>query len=349
MIEEEQLAARSNQDWLHLLSDSDVAELNNAVEVSKKFDRPLIELRLPDFPLPTLGAKLKRITETLEFDRGFAVVRGIPVDTRTEADVRRLYWGIGLHIGVALAQKSSGQLIVDVRDQGEHSSDLRRHDSSKEINFHVDSCDVVALLCRRTAHSGGASLLTNSLLVRDEIARLRPDLLELLEAPLPFASVGPQGTHDSPFFLCPVFGTDRAQFTSRFYGARILATQTMPGAPTLTPEQIEAVELVNKIAADPALVCETDFQPGDLQLVNNHIVYHARTAFADHSDADDKRHLLRLWLSVPGSRPLPDSFAAAWGSVAAGTVRGGVPAWQLRDGETGRYQRDHAKALGMRA
>jgi len=29
------------------------------------------------------------------------------------------------------------------------------------------------------------------------------------------------------------------------------------------------------------------------------------TAFVDWPEPDEKRHLLRLWLSVPGDRPLP--------------------------------------------
>jgi hypothetical protein len=38
--------------------------------------------------------------------------------------------------------------------------------------------------------------------------------------------------------------------------------------------------------------------PGDLQLVSNHTVIHARTAYDDAPDADGRRHLLRLWLSL---------------------------------------------------
>ena len=37
---------------------------------------------------------------------------------------------------------------------------------------------------------------------------------------------------------------------------------------------------------------------GDIQLVSNHFVLHARTAYQDHQEAEKKRHLLRLWLSL---------------------------------------------------
>jgi hypothetical protein len=53
-------------------------------------------------------------------------------------------------------------------------------------------------------------------------------------------------------------------------------------------------------------------QTGDLQFLNNFVTVHDRTAFAD--DAEDparQRHLLRLWVSRPGTgRPLCPEYAA---------------------------------------
>jgi hypothetical protein len=68
------------------------------------------------------------------------------------------------------------------------------------------------------------------------------------------------------------------------------------------------------------------FEPGDIQFVNNHICVHGRTAFEDFTDESRKRHLLRLWLSVPNSRPLDPAMAPSYGDVRAGAVRGGIGA-----------------------
>ena len=38
--------------------------------------------------------------------------------------------------------------------------------------------------------------------------------------------------------------------------------------------------------------------PGDVQLVSNHSVIHARTAYEDAPGSGGRRHLLRLWLSL---------------------------------------------------
>ena len=37
-----------------------------------------------------------------------------------------------------------------------------------------------------------------------------------------------------------------------------------------------------------------------------------------------KRHLLRIWLSMPNSRPIDQSFEDNFGSTKAGAVRGGM-------------------------
>jgi len=66
-------------------------------------------------------------------------------------------------------------------------------------------------------------------------------------------------------------------------------------------------------------------EPGDLVLLNNHVTYHARTEYRDHPEPERKRHLLRLWLSVPNSRPLPEGWSALFHDRRAGAVRGGFP------------------------
>jgi hypothetical protein len=45
----------------------------------------------------------------------------------------------------------------------------------------------------------------------------------------------------------------------------------------------------------------------DIQLLHNHTILHARSAYEDWPEVERKRHLLRLWLSPPG-RPLPPGF-----------------------------------------
>ena len=42
-----------------------------------------------------------------------------------------------------------------------------------------------------------------------------------------------------------------------------------------------------------------DFQPGDIQFLNNRVILHARTDYTDDPDPALKRLLLRIWLMMP--------------------------------------------------
>ena len=96
-----------------------------------------------------------------------------------------------------------------------------------------------------------------------------------------------------------------------------------PGAgPKLTKAQDEALDMLAAVAEE--LCMQAPFHPGDMQLLNNHVIFHGRTAFADDQTAGRKRLLLRLWFSVANSRALPEGHEILWGSIERGALRGGV-------------------------
>ena len=87
--------------------------------------------------------------------------------------------------------------------------------------------------------------------------------------------------------------------------------------------QLEALEAVQEIANRPQLMLSMDFQEGDIQLLNNHTMLHARTAFEDYDEPGMQRHLLRMWIAVDDARrrPLSDALADRYEWVR----RGGIP------------------------
>jgi len=112
----------------------------------------------------------------------------------------------------------------------------------------------------------------------------------------------------------------------------IQAAQRFKHVPRLTGLQIEAMDLLDELAASDTFRLDMDFQPGDIQFLHNHQILHARTAYEDYPEPERKRHLLRLWLSAPNGRELPAALAARYGEVTVGKVRGGirVPGQTLR-------------------
>ena len=73
------------------------------------------------------------------------------------------------------------------------------------------------------------------------------------------------------------------------------------------------MELLESVANHPRFSVQMDFQPGDVQLLNNARILHSREAYDDHQEPELRRHLLRLWL-------VADHFASV-----EDTLRRGIP------------------------
>jgi hypothetical protein len=117
--------------------------------------------------------------------------------------------------------------------------------------------------------------------------------------------------------------------------------------PALTASQREAVDLLDAILRRPSVVFSMYLQPGDMQILNNHVMLHSRTEFEDHDDLDLKRCLFRLWITPPDCIALPETWRPCFGSVEPMTVRGGIVGLAYDD-ERRQFERRQAVDLGMR-
>src|SRR5262249_17795096 len=123
-------------------------------------------------------------------------------------------------------------------------------------------------------------------------------------------------------YAMPVFGIRDGLFTSQYSRTFVEAAQRVDGVPRLSRAQDEALDLLAEVAQE--LCYEMTMEPGDIQLLNNHVIYHGRTAYEDAEGPDSDRLLFRLWLSMPNSRPLPEGFEVLWGRIEPGALRGGI-------------------------
>ena len=319
------LAARS--DWLYRLDAGDIAEIDGAHRAWRASGVALAETRREHFPAPRFARTADRALEALEHGPGMFMIRGLPVERYAKDEARAIYWCLGKYLGTAVSQSDEGDVLGDVRDLRlpPDSPRFRAYKTSGIAAFHTDSCDVAALFVLRTAKQGGVSMVASSVAVHNEILRRRPDLLELLYRPFAWSMQGQEREGEAPFYPQPIFTTHEGYPSCRYIRGQIKNGQRFPAAPRLTPEQIEALDVLDGIAADPAFHFVTNFQPGDLQLCNNHVVMHARSAFEDHPEPERRRHLLRMWLSVPNSRPLSPLLGRIYKDRRPGAVRGGFP------------------------
>ena len=122
----------------------------------------------------------------------------------------------------------------------------------------------------------------------------------------------------------PVFSFTEGRFACAFLRVLIDRAYADSTTPDMTPLQREALDFLEAVAAEPGMAIEFRQEPGDLLLLNNWVTLHRRTAFEDWPEPAKRRHILRIWLSMPNSRPLDPAFAAQYGNVAAGAVRGGM-------------------------
>src|SRR5262249_61335960 len=93
------------------------------------------------------------------------------------------YFGIGAHFGSARSQNAKGHVLGHVRDLGRNAQKdptARVYQTNERQTYHTDSCDVVGLLCLKTAKFGGASALVSSMTIYNEMRKRRPDLLPYL-------------------------------------------------------------------------------------------------------------------------------------------------------------------------
>ncbi len=312
-------------EWMLQLSASDIAELEAAAAPVLASGQNIAVLTAANFPLPGLAERLMALRRDLIRGRGFALLGGLPVAKYTEREAGTIFYGLGCHLGTPRSQNAKGHMLGHVRDLGLSSNDpnVRIYQTNERQTFHTDSTDVVGLLCINKAKAGGASLLVSASTIFNEIRKARPDLLELLLQPIATDRRGEVPEGMLPYLLIPVFSFESGFLTIFYQRQYIDSAQRFEDAPRLTPAHVEALDLFDRLANDPQLNLSMELEPGDMQFVYNHGLLHDRTGFEDWEDTAQKRHLLRLWLSVPGDRALPEVFASRFGSVEVGN-RGGI-------------------------
>ena len=316
---------KGRTDWIASLSEAEIAEVESAARELAKSSVDLTSINTEDFPLPTLGPRLRWLLEEVLRGCGFVLIKALPVERWTKRDAAIAFLGIGIHLGSLRMQNAAGHLLGHVRDLGRSSLDphARIYQTRERQTHHTDSCDVVGLLCLRAAKSGGLSNLVSSTTIFNEMRRRRPALLRVLLEPIETDRRGEVSEGGKPYFSIPVFNWHGGLLSAIYQRQYIESARRLPGVAPLSPLQIQALDLLDELANDPALNLMMDLQPGEMQFVHNHTILHDRTAFEDFSEPERKRHLLRLWLAPPNARPLPNVYAERFGSVTPGE-RGGI-------------------------
>lgn len=293
---------QNDPSWSCTLNATQATELKDAVRHAVSTGKPLLSLSAQDFPLPTLAARIATLRTELETGRGFELWRGLPVGDWSIEERQTAFWGLGLHLGGPIVQNAAGDLLGSVINttstDPSANADSRFYHTNHAAPFHVDGADVVGLMCVRTAKTGGASLVVSSNAIYNALLRDHPDLIPLLYQPLWFDHRGERNAvTGEPYWVTSLCGWTHGKLSMMYLRNFIESGQRYPGAPPLTPEHTRLFDAIDALAASDELCLSMDFQPGDIQWLNNHTTLHSRTSFTDWDDPQQRRWLLRLWLN----------------------------------------------------
>jgi hypothetical protein len=318
----------NDDSWIFRLTPAHLAELSGAARALKARGIGPLEFTKADFPLPTLGPALSDLLHDIEYGRGFVLVRSLNVADYDLETLKVLYWGLGTHLGQIISQNSQGDLLGVVTDMeggkyaegGYYEKGVRGHRTNAHLEPHSDSSDVVGLMCVRPAKAGGYSRVSNSMAIYNEILATHPEYIAPLTDGFHFDLIGKGRTaQEISNSRIPVFSYFEGILSCRFNKRQIELGAEKSGIP-LTKLQQDAIDCVRALSVREDFLLHMDFQPGDIQLLNNHMTLHSRTGYEDHEEAAKKRFLLRLWLNIPNGRPLAPAFADRLNSGGRGGV-----------------------------
>lgn len=310
------------QDWRYKLNDTEVSLLADAVERSFSIDKPLAAINRADFELGALGEQLLQLNQEVLNGRGFVLMNGLPVDEWSNDQLIRAFWIIGSWLGQPVPQNARADLLGHVIDQRSSDTSKRLYQTRLEQPLHSDSCDIVGLLCLRAAKQGGESVIASSANIYNVLQADQPEALQALAAELPCDRFGEIPAGKKAWYPLRVFNEVDGRLVCCGMDPDIRSAQRLEDVPPLNAERIAALDAFQAIAHRDAL--RMMLQRGDMQFANNHIVLHARLAFEDYPQEERRRHLIRLWLSAPKGRRLPEFLKERWGNIEPGTVRGGI-------------------------
>jgi hypothetical protein len=329
-----------DQSWIWHLEAPDIAALDAALEHVSERGLTWSQITRADFPLGNFAARLADVARELEDGRGIALLRGLPIERYDHEALKCIHYGLASHLGTPVYQSAKGELIGEITDEGAAAltrgtlrgtggdqpflSSRARVQTTGLLRFHTDRTDVVALLCAEQSMSGGLSEIASAITIHDTMLARRPDLVEELYRDIPRSRLGEEKGSEAAYYMLPVFAVEQGHFTTHYSRTYVEAGQKVATVPRMSDAQWEALDLLHELGHELCLTHR--FQPGDIQYLNNHILYHGRTAYEDAAGGSDggKRMLYRTWISMANSRPLPASHAVLFGNTAADSLRGGI-------------------------
>jgi len=292
---------REPRSWVTNLNDNHIREIDGALKAIASRGLSWTAVNRHNFLVPQTRKLLRELSQQLDSGIGFGVLANFPVDDYSVEENRIIYCGLVSHLGTIVPQTAAGDLLIDVTDIGkpyDHRS--RGYSSNQLLPFHTDGADIAGLYCLGTSASGGASVLVSAPRVYEVLRQQHSDHLDILQRGFFHHRRGEQANGESPLsrMRIPVF-----QFYDgllhTMYNRNPIEWVRHEGV-ELSDKEIDALDALDSILAQPALQLSMDMRKGDMQFINNFVIFHSRTSYED--SPQQRRHLLRVWLNIANGR-----------------------------------------------
>jgi hypothetical protein len=283
--------------WRFEFSEAEIAEIEDALRCGKETGKPLANWTVDDFPLPGLQDQFNQWRGQIRDGLGMVLLTGLPVREWSAEDSECFFWAFGLHLGIPGAQNPQGDLLGHVtRTSAYKEGDLvRLYQTPESIAYHCDAADVVGLLCLEPAAQGGASRIASSVTVWNEIWKRNPEFAARLFDPVYVDLREERSPEGNPWYQVTPCKLANNRL-STFYHGDYFRSAKRHGELNISEADLDLFDLYDSIANDPEICFDMELAAGDIQLISNHTVIHARTKYQD--SPTQRRHLLRLWLSL---------------------------------------------------
>jgi Taurine catabolism dioxygenase TauD, TfdA family len=284
------------EEGLHVFSAEELDEIDAALRHLKSLgDLDLTEITPATFPLRKAAALFARKGQDIRHGRGFVMLRGLPRDQYTADDMARIYFEIGSHLGRPLYQSYLGELLGHVMDHSDLEEKPRAYHAGGHIGMHSDSCDIVGLMCLRTAKSGGESRIASAVAVHDALTETDPELVDALYRGFYYRRMELDAQYGSGVVVSknriPVFTRRDDDLSCYFLGGYAKRAARMGDVP-LSELELTAIDKVEELAGSDGYHLDMNFADGDIQFLNNRRILHGRTDYEDEKELSRRRRAL---------------------------------------------------------
>jgi len=284
------------------LDDACQQELRSIAEFLVKHPLPPLLTDREPFALDNCRAIAKQIRHQLEHGHGFVIIESLPIDYDYRV-VTSLYWILMNLVGRPVAQKWNGEMIYDVTDTGKKAtagSGIRSSKTNGGQGYHTDNAfnlppHFVGLLCLRPAKEGGESGLISFDSVYNKLLEKHPEVIPRLYQPFYFDRQREHAEGEPLYNHEPILAIENGVLHTRL--ATFLSRQGyVVAGQDIDDETEQALAALDDVLESDGMGMTFDFQPGQIQIVNNRRLGHRRTAYVDFDEPEKKRHLVRIWL-----------------------------------------------------